>query len=355
MFGFFLKLEKKKFFADWFQGVFREYEQRSKSGDVSDEFLHLNAEIHAISCASKPISTWYAFRAINESRKACGGHGFSNFSHLPILREYHDPFQTFEGDNNVLLQQVERWLLKPDVESPLGSTKMFKRTSHAFDPQKRVVDQIQTLLDFRAQVFLFFDLFKFFHSCFQYLLEQSNAEVMGSMGKFDGKGNFKDFAWNTWNKLQASAPLQALAKAFIENFVFQTASEIISHAPASIRHVLEDVQALFGLQLLTEDLATLLESHCVDSEGSKMLKAEFVRLCGEVKKEALGLVDAYAPPDLFVQSALGKSDGRIYTNIWNHLQQDKSMTYGRAAYWADLRPVQQKDDLIKRVVSKSKL
>lgn len=91
----------------------------------------------------------------SECRLACGGHGFSFQSGLTSLRDFCDPFCTFEGDNFVLLQQLERFLLlklqKQNFDSPMQSLDILRN----FDAMSKSsgfssLDQVGAALDFKA-------------------------------------------------------------------------------------------------------------------------------------------------------------------------------------------------------------
>ena len=59
-----------------------------------------------------------------------GGHGFSAFSGLSRLYHGQDVNTTWEGDNNMLLQQTTKYILK--IYQKLAKGKSFENNSLSF-------------------------------------------------------------------------------------------------------------------------------------------------------------------------------------------------------------------------------
>ena len=71
----------------------------------------ISKKTHMLSSLSKVYGSWFTLKTIGECRQACGGHGYSSKSPFGKLANDIDIFTTFEGDNNVLIQQIVKHIL----------------------------------------------------------------------------------------------------------------------------------------------------------------------------------------------------------------------------------------------------
>lgn len=57
----------------------------------------------------------------------------------------------------------------------------------------------------------------------------------------------------------------------------------------------------------------------VGSEAPGLMQEAILTLCGQLKDDAVALVDAIAPPDFVLNSPIGHSDGQVLVNNTVHL------------------------------------
>lgn len=77
---------------------------------IFNDFKYI-AELHAISAAVKARFAWTATTVTQETRSVLGGHGYSAFSNFSSYFHDLDVSNTWEGDNNMLLQQTSKYLM----------------------------------------------------------------------------------------------------------------------------------------------------------------------------------------------------------------------------------------------------
>jgi len=86
----------------------------SKRSGPGPEELHsgsdLLADLHATSCGLKSLASTIAGEGLETARRACGGHGYSDFSGIGTYYADYLPTLTWEGDNYMLTQQVARYV-----------------------------------------------------------------------------------------------------------------------------------------------------------------------------------------------------------------------------------------------------
>ncbi|XP_037064766.1 peroxisomal acyl-coenzyme A oxidase 3 isoform X2 [Peromyscus leucopus] len=299
-------------------------------GNNSTRQAELGREIHALASAGKPLASWIAQQGIQECREACGGHGYLAVNRLGDLRNDNDPNCTYEGDNNVLLQQTSNYLLSflerrlqdgAAFTSPLKTVDFLEAYPGILD-QKFTGSSQADWLDSAAPLAAYRWLV-----C--YLLQ-------GSHQKFcqEKQSRGSDFEARNNSQVYCCRPL---ALAFLELTVVQRfhTHTHSSSVPPSLQAVLRRLGMLYSLWSLNRHMALLYRGGYISGEqAGRAMEDAIMSLCEQLKDDAVALVDVIAPSDFVLGSPIGKADGELYKNLWAAvLQQDGVLE--RATWWPE--------------------
>lgn len=298
--------------------------------DRSARQAELGREIHALASAGKPLASWTAQRGIQECREACGGHGYLAVNRLGDLRNDNDPNCTYEGDNNVLLQQTSNYLLGllaqggpggARFESPLKSVD-FLAAYPALLGRRFAVASLQDCLDSAVPLAAYEWLV-----C--YLLRESHQkltqETRSGSSDFEARNNSQVYC------------CRSLALAFLELTVVRRFHEHTHQpdVPPPLRAVLRRLSALYGLWSLSQHTALLYRGGYFSGEqAGKMLEGAILELCSQLKDDAVALADVIAPPDFILDSPIGRADGELYRNLWSAVLQQRHVLE-RPSWWPE--------------------
>ncbi|XP_053778960.1 peroxisomal acyl-coenzyme A oxidase 3 isoform X2 [Desmodus rotundus] len=298
--------------------------------DRSARQAELGREIHALASAGKPLASWTAQRGIQECREACGGHGYLAMNRLGDLRDDNDPNCTYEGDNNVLLQQTSNYMLGllarggpggTCFESPLKSVN-FLEAYPSILHQRFEVASLQDCLDSAVPLAAYEWLV-----C--YLLREShqklNQEKKSGSSDFEARNNSQVYC------------CRSLALVFLELTVVRRFHEHTHQpsVPPSLRAPLRRLSALYGLWSLSQHTALLYRGgYCSGERAGKLLESAVLELCAQLKDDAVALVDVIAPPDFILDSPIGRADGELCKNLWAAVLQGSDVLE-RASWWPE--------------------
>nr|XP_012328946.1 peroxisomal acyl-coenzyme A oxidase 3 isoform X1 [Aotus nancymaae]XP_012328947.1 peroxisomal acyl-coenzyme A oxidase 3 isoform X1 [Aotus nancymaae]XP_012328948.1 peroxisomal acyl-coenzyme A oxidase 3 isoform X1 [Aotus nancymaae]XP_012328949.1 peroxisomal acyl-coenzyme A oxidase 3 isoform X1 [Aotus nancymaae] len=300
------------------------------AGDRSARQAELGREIHALASAGKALASWTAQQGIQECREACGGHGYLAINRLGVLRDDNDPNCTYEGDNNVLLQQTSNYLLGLRAcrvqdgacfRSPLKSVDFLDSYPGILDQRfevSSVADCLDSAVALAAYKWLVCYLLRETH-------EKFNQEKRSGSDDFEARNNCQVFHG------------RPLALAFMELTVLQRFHEHVHRpcVPPSLRAVLGRLSALYALWSLNCHVGLLYRGGYFSGEqAGRVLESAILTLCSQLKDDAVALVDVIAPPDFVLDSPIGRADGELYKNLWGAVLQD-SKVLERASWWPE--------------------
>ncbi|CAI5677471.1 unnamed protein product [Oreochromis niloticus] len=308
---------------------FVEFQIGQMMKDKSDT-AEMGREIHAISCSSKPLGSWTAQRGIQECREACGGHGYLAMNRLGDLRDDNDPNCTYEGDNNVLLQQTSSYLLSwlhakqfdgVRIESPFHTVDFLEESQEILKSRftaLTVDDCVDSAVPLAAYKWLV---------CFLLEESQKRLEQERALGNddFEARNNCQVYY------------CRSLAMAYIEHTCLQRFHELTTNqdTPAGLRPVLRKLCALYGLWSLSSHMTTLYQgNYWSGRKPAELVQMAILTLCSQLKDDAVALVDVLAPTDFILNSPIGCADGQIYNHLWSTIMQG-SKVLERPSWWKE--------------------
>lgn len=298
--------------------------------DKSNRQEELGREIHALACCSKPLGSWTGQRGIQECREACGGHGYLAMNRLGDLRGDNDPNCTYEGDNNVLLQQTSNYLLshfngklrgRSRIESPLHTVDFLDDYQKILE-SKFTATTMEECMDSAVPVAAYRWLVCFLLVESHKRLEQQRAT---SSDEFEAHNNSQVYY------------CRSLAIAYVEHNCLQRFHELTTDqdTPAALRPVLRKLCALYGLWSLSTHMATLYQGGYLSGrKPADLVQMSILTLCSQLKDDAVSLVDAFAPTDFILNSPIGSADGQIYKNMWSTVMQG-NQALERPSWWKE--------------------
>jgi acyl-CoA oxidase len=274
------------------------YGEMKKTHD--DEVI---ADVHALSAGLKAYITSYTARALNTCRESCGGHGYAAVNRFGGLRNDHDIFQTFEGDNTVLLQQVAADLLKQYKAKfeggALSVTWDYLRNSMGTylsqtNPVVTHRDGHAHLRDPHFQLDAFqYRTARLLHTAALRLRKHSKR--LGSFG-----------AWN-----RCLNHLLTLAESHIESVILAKFIDAVDGCEdKDTKKVLNLVRDLYALDRIWKDIGTYRNQDYVAPNKAKAIHRLVEWLSFEVRGVAGSLVDGFAIPDSLLRAPIGLQSGQ---------------------------------------------
>lgn len=159
-----------------------------------------------------------------------------------------------------------------------------------------------------------------------HLLRSTAARVQQLMGQ-------KLDAFSAKNQAQAYY-YRPLSIAYCEALFLIRMLRLLNdpNIPEPLRAVLKLLTALFGATNLMKNISALTQGGYFQPNTSAALEAAIEQLCERLKPEAVALVDAIAPSDFALNSALGHSDGQVY----RHLEESMASSMNARPDWWQL-------------------
>ena len=287
------------------------------------------ADLHATSCALKSYGSTVAGEGLEVCRRACGGHGYSNFSGIGTWFADYLPTLTWEGDNYMLTQQVSRYLLK-SARSVLAGTAGDNDTA-------RILRNFLARRDIGAA----FDILA------------SDSDLVDAFAWRVAYQTFeahqhRDGEKQSWNSLLVD--FYRLSKAHAQYMVVKSFHDALAEKSSldpEIITVLHQLFRLYALHTLEQESSEFFSSGATTVRQIQLTRKAVMKLLEEIRPHAVRLVDAWKFPDWQLDSSLGRYDGNVYEDLFHRASEVNPLNNVVFDPYPDSGVLLKKDDRIK--------
>ncbi|UZJ55930.1 hypothetical protein CBS101457_005250 [Exobasidium rhododendri] len=267
--------------------------------------IELLKETHSTSAGLKAFCTWATLEAIEKTRQACGGHGYSSYVGLAPMGQDFAVHCTWEGDNTILALQSGRALIQAYQDSKKGK-KLGAQNFYLNDLETRLVAKCSGEADL--------DSLEGIEQGWATVAAHAVKKAAEDYEALVQAGKSRDQAFEECSQSRFVA-----ASVHTSGFIFRQFKSAIDKMEAKddkVKEHLEILAKFYGLWQMEEKAAFFLRSHWLSSDQLDAVQAKVTAYCAQVRTFAIPLVDSFALHDHVINSPLARYDGSVYTSYF---------------------------------------
>ncbi|KAK9316325.1 acyl-CoA oxidase-domain-containing protein [Lipomyces starkeyi] len=262
-------------------------------------------EVFTTSAGLKAFTTWACAETIDQTRQACGGHGYSAYSGFG--QAYNDWVVqcTWEGDNNILALSAGRGLVQRYLDVQRGAKA---------PPQTEYLNKLARLKSAQAgsrQI----DSVAVLSEAWEVVAAAVVSKAGESFIALRKKGLSADEAFEETSQQRFLA-----ARIHTKCFLVLKFFDRISSSGPEIKPVLTDLSYLYAIWSIENDAGLFLQAEFFTSKQIDDIRELCNLYCRKVREQAVPITDAFNLSDFFINSAIGRYDGNVYENYFTQVK-----------------------------------
>ena len=263
--------------------------------------------IHISLSGHKAILTEWASYGMANLVRACGGHGYSEFSGIPMMYKEQFPDMILEGENSVLILQIASEILK-------ALRQIQSRKTEKTIKQLRYLGNDYSGFNLPETKEAFEDLDqlnKLFEKAVQYLGRNVALAMFGEIQKGQDPKDVYNQVLNL--RLYAVGRLHSVGSICKNAASYLESRKDLS--PAA-RGVVKDLLRYLYIVSIEQEIVRIMEADCLNKNHLVAMEEAKEEILERVSVHLLILTEALDVSDFRLGSAIAGSDGKPYETLY---------------------------------------